>query len=68
MPKLTAKDKRYRRWLHEQGCYACGKQDETVAGHHLTFVDSKMGGKSSEMYQIPLCFWCHIEDLHRHGS
>lgn len=68
MAKLTARDKRYRRKLHEMPCWACNIEDETVCGHHLTFVGGGMAGKAGEQYQIPLCFWCHIEKLHRHGE
>jgi len=70
MPKknLTAVEKRYRQYLRTFPCYACGIEGETNCGHHLTFVKSIMGGKAEEEYQVPMCFWCHIEKLHRHGE
>jgi len=70
MPKknLTAADKRYRQYLRTLPCYACGLEDETVVGHHLTYVRSIMGGKAGEENQVPMDFTCHIERLHRHGE
>ena len=68
MPKPTAKDKRYRRWVASHPCYACGIEDDTRVSHHLTFCGTMMGGKSEERFLICLCHVCHIEDLHRHGE
>lgn len=70
MPKksLTAAEKRYRQYLRTLPCYACAIEDETIVGHHLTFINCAMGSKAGEEFQIPLCFTCHIEKLHRHGE
>lgn len=64
---ITAKDKRYRRKLSELPCCACKIQNDTVCGHHLTWL-RRGKNKALEKHQVPLCYECHIEKLHRHGE
>jgi hypothetical protein len=69
MPKRPAKAEReYRRWVASHPCQGCGCEDDTRVAHHLTFCGTMMGGKPKECYLVCLCYWCHIEDLHRHGE
>jgi hypothetical protein len=67
MPKLTAKDKRYRRWVSSHPCYACGIEDDTISPHHLTFL-RRGGMKAEEKHQVPLCNLCHNGKLHLKGE
>lgn len=66
MPKIKAKDKRYRIHLSQMPCYSCGIENETVVPHHLTFL-RRGSMKALEKHQVPLCFICH-DSLHRHGE
>jgi len=64
----TKQQKAFRRWIAEMPCEGCGIEDDTRVAHHLTFCGTMMGGKVDDMYQVCLCYICHIEKLHRHGE
>lgn len=60
------RDKKYRQWISEQPCVACGRiaTDDmpNIPAHQRDIGDGGMGLKPGDNWLLPLCNDCHHEE------
>lgn len=65
------RDKAHLELIREMPCLIDSEHSqETVVPHHLTFREcgGGMSSKSGDNFTVPLCYFCHIEQLHKQGE
>lgn len=63
---IAKRDKEFQKDSHTVPCVTCGSVGTTVK-HHI-IGRSNLDTRWNDNFIIHLCYFCHIEDLHRHGQ